>query len=429
MAVEFRLPDVGEGVHEAEVVRWLVAEGDQVEENQPVIEVQTDKAVVELPTPAAGRIAGMKWKEGDIVPVGEILFVIEGEGAATAAPVAEQPRPREQAPEQTAVQTGPEPEAAAPAAQASGRKRVLAAPSTRRLARELGVDIRQVQGTGSGGRVTDEDVRRHAERMKGGDPAEISLPTVSSAPPITAEVPVIGTGEVTETPLSPIRKVIAERLLWSVTRKPHATHFDELPVEGLVEWRKRRVQECKQDPSAPKLTYMAILAKLVAATIKHHPHFNAHYDAEKQVVRTFPSISLGIATDTPRGLLVPVIHRAESKTIDQIACELNELTVLAREGKLGPDRLKGSTFTISNAGSLGGKWATPIINPPEVAILAIHPIEQKPVVVNGELTVGWRMNVSLSFDHSVIDGADAIRFTKTLASYTADPGRLLREMI
>jgi 2-oxoisovalerate dehydrogenase E2 component (dihydrolipoyl transacylase) len=430
MAVEFRLPDVGEGVHEAEVVRWLVAEGDEVEENQPVIEVQTDKAVVELPTPAAGRITGMKWKEGDIVPVGEILFVIEGGQAA------KEEKTEAKRKEVAVVQTGPASQAvrtvASQETSAPGRrKRALAAPSTRRLARELGVDITEVQGTGAGGRVTDVDVRRHAEMLKGGGvtaKAEVAAQAMQApaiAPPVTA----FGEGEVTETPLSPIRRVIAERLLFSVTRKPHATHFDELPVQGLVEWRKKRVEEQKDDPSAPRLTYMAILTKLVATTIKHHPQFNAHFDEEKQVVRTFPSISIGIATDTPKGLLVPVIHQVERKTIDQIACELNELTCLAREGKLGPDRLKGSTFTISNAGALGGKWATPIINPPEVAILAIHPVEQKPVVVNGELKVGWRMNVSLSFDHRVLDGADAIRFTRTLAKYTADPGRLLREMI
>lgn len=408
MAVSFRLPDIGEGVAEAEVVRWLVSVGDHVEENQPVIEVQTDKAVVELPSPASGRMAELKWKEGDVVPVGEVLYVI-GDGEAEAA---EPVQPKQGTP----VGTG------TPNAVPGKRKRALAAPSTRRLARELGVDITEVQGTGAHGRVTDEDVRRHAAGKE--NVASGSSISVSSVPPVPSEEQVI-----VETPLSPIRRVIAERLTFSMTHKPHATHFDELPVEGLVAWRKRRMEELKGVESAPRLTYMAILTKLVAVTLKHHPQFNAHFDEEKQLVRTYPSVSIGIATDTPKGLLVPVLHQAERKTLDEIAEEIHALTMGAREGTLPPDRLKGSTFTISNAGALGGKWATPIINPPEVAILAIHPIEQKPVIQNGELSVGWRMNVSLSFDHRVLDGADAIRFTQTLARYTEDPGRLLRELV
>jgi pyruvate dehydrogenase E2 component (dihydrolipoamide acetyltransferase) len=250
----------------------------------------------------------------------------------------------------------------------------------------------------------------------------VAVPSVVSSVAIASD-------EVHEEALSPIRRVIADRLLFSVTRKPHATHFDELNVEGLVAWRKQRVKDLEKDPNAPRITYMAVLAKMVALTLRHHPQFNAHFDEERQVVRTFGSIALGIATDTPRGLMVPVVREVEKKNIDQLACEINQLTQLAREGKLAPDQMKGSTFTISNAGALGGKWATPIINPPEVAILAIHPVEQKPVIMNGELAAGWRMNVSLSFDHRVLDGGDAIRFTQTLGIYTADPGRMLRELV
>lgn len=409
MAVLFRLPDIGEGVAEAEVVRWLASVGDYIEENQPVLEVQTDKAVVELPSPASGYLTEQRWKEGDVVPVGEVLYVI-GDGEKNSS--VDSPEKTES--ENSLIENLPQ-----------RRKRVLAAPSTRRLARELGIDITEVKGTGENGRVLDEDVRRYAsEKEKGTTSTTKDKIAQIAVPSIAYEE-----AEVVEEPLSPIRRVIAERLTFSVTHKPHATHFDELPVEGLVEWRKRRVKELKEIESAPRLTYMAILTKLVAATIKHHPQFNAHFDEEKQVVRTFPSISIGIATDTPRGLLVPVLHQVERKTIDQIAEEIHYLTTSAREGTLPPERLKGSTFTISNAGALGGKWATPIINPPEVAILAIHPIEQKPIIRNGEFVVGWRMNVSLSFDHRVLDGADAIRFTQTLARYTEDPGRLLRELV
>ncbi len=414
MSVAFRLPDIGEGVAEAEIVRWLVSAGEEVEENQPVLEVQTDKAVVELPAPASGRIAELKWKEGEIVPVGEVLYVIGSEENTQKSATGEKSDVSRVSVDQKPLS-------------GKRKKRVLAAPSTRRLARELGVDLAQVEGTGANGRVTDEDVRRFASLGRTSSIEEVQAYEEREAT-ISSHL-AKRDAEVEEKPLSPVRRVIADRLLFSVTHKPHATHFDELNAEGLVAWRKKRLEEQKNDPHAPRLTYMAILLKMVATTLKHHPEFNAHFDEKSQKVRTYSSISIGIATDTPKGLLVPVIHHADEKSIDALAHEVNHLTELARLGKISPEQMKGSTFTISNAGALGGKWATPIINPPEVAILAIHPIEQKPVVVNGELAVGWRMNVSLSFDHRVLDGADAIHFTETLGKYTADPGRLVRELI
>jgi 2-oxoisovalerate dehydrogenase E2 component (dihydrolipoyl transacylase) len=390
VAVKFCLPDIGEGVTEAEIIRWLVKEGERIEENQPVLEVQTDKAVVELPAPAGGKIMNLKWTEGQVVPVGEVLYEMEED------------------------ETAPSPVAL----QKNKKKRVLATPSTRRLAREHGVDINEIKGTGEHGRVTKEDVLRHVNQNKESPAPGIFLPK--------AEVPA---PEVVEEDLSPTRRVIGDRLLYSVTRKPHATHFDELSVDGLVRWYEQQKQASAGDPSVPKLTYMAVLAKLVAVTLKHHPRFNAHYDEETQRIRQFSSISLGMAVDAPGGLVVPVIQQAEQKSIDQLAEEIGRLTRLAREGKLSPGQMKGSTFTISNAGALGGEWATPIIQPPEVAILALHRIAEKPVVEHHQLTVGWRMNVSLSFDHRVLDGADAIRFTQTLGEYTRDPGKLLREMV
>ncbi|MFS8514694.1 MAG: 2-oxo acid dehydrogenase subunit E2, partial [Planifilum fulgidum] len=221
--------------------------------------------------------------------------------------------------------------------------------------------------------------------------------------------------------------VIADRLLFSVTRKPHATHFDELNADGLVRWVQKRRRE--QESSGRRVSFLPVLLKMIAVTLRNHPAFNAHFDEDSQTVRTYQSISLGIAADTPRGLLVPVIPEVEKKSVEQIALELAEVTEAARNGTIRPERLKGSTFTVSNAGALGsGRWATPIINPPEVAILALHPVEQRPVVRDGQLAVGWVMNVSLSFDHRVLDGADAIRFTQTLARYVADPDRLLLEL-
>ena len=389
MAVKFCLPDIGEGVTEAEIIRWLVREGEEIEENQPVLEVQTDKAVVELPAPAGGKIMPLKWKEGETVSVGEVLYEIEETEKASDLKI-----------------------------RRKKKKRVLATPSTRRMAREYGVDINEIKGTGEHGRVTKEDVMRHANQTR-----------EATAPKIATTKTVDLAEEVIEQDLSPTRRVIGDRLLYSVTNKPHATHFDELSADGLVRWYQQQKQAALSDPVQPELTYMAILAKLVAVTLKHHPQFNAHYDEENKRIRQFSSISLGIATDAPGGLVVPVLKNAEQKSINQLAEELRMLTKLAREGKLSLEQMKGSTFTISNAGALGGEWATPIIQPPEVAILALHRIGEKPVVENHQLTVGWRMNVSLSFDHRVLDGADAIRFTQTLGGYTRDPGMLLRELI
>ena len=260
MAVKFCLPDIGEGVTEAEIIRWLVKEGEKIEENQPVLEVQTDKAVVELPAPAGGKIMRLKWTEGQVVPVGEVLYELE-EDETVARPVAPQKKKK---------------------------KRVLATPSTRRLAREHGVDINEIKGTGEHGRVTKEDVLRHVNRNK-------ERPVSGILPP-KVEVP---TQEVVEEDLSPTRRVIGDRLLYSVTRKPHATHFDELSADGLVRWYEQQKQASANDPSLPKLTYMAVLAKLVAVTLKHHPRFNAHYDEENQRIRQFSSISLGMAVDAP----------------------------------------------------------------------------------------------------------------------------------
>lgn len=386
MAVAFRLPDVGEGVHEAEIVRWLVKEGEQVEENQPVLEVQTDKAVVELPAPTGGTVTRLNFRAGETVPVGEVLYVI-----------------------------GHDPASRSPSSRREAGKRVLTTPSTRRLAREYGVDLSLITGTGAHGRVTREDVLRFVEEKREMEESKI--------------VEAAGVKDVIEQELTPVRRVIGERLHDSVTNKPHATHFDELAADGLVQWYQQQKEYIGIDGNLPKLTVTAILAKLVGVTLKHHPEFNAHFDEKMQTIRKFTSVSLGIATDTSKGVLVPVLRNVEQKNMNLLASEIHTLTKLAREGKLTLEQMKGSTFTISNAGALGGKWAIPIIHPPEVAILALHPFEERPIVQNGRITAGWRMNVSLSFDHRILDGADAIRFTQTLGEYTKDPGLLLRELI
>ncbi|QKG83581.1 2-oxo acid dehydrogenase subunit E2 [Kroppenstedtia pulmonis] len=417
MSVHFKLPDVGEGVAEAEVIRWLVRPGEQVEQDQGVVEVQTDKAVVELPSPAEGLVEKVHWQEGETVPVGEVLLVIQPQAPQQSGP---SPSPPPLLPSDSEEQEGPisqglkrSKEPQPERIRTAGKRRVMAAPSTRRLARELGIDLSQVHGTGPQGRVTPEDVRKFAKS----DTASSGLSSIDAGSRIN------GSGDPLVEKLCKTREVIAKRLHFSVTQKPHVTHFDELNAEGLVSWRRRLKEE-----SGIQMSYFPVLLKALAVTIRHHPQFNAHFDEEQKQIHRFTSVHLGIAVDTPRGLLVPVIRDVDRKNIVEIAKEVRHLTQAAQNGSLSPDQLRGSTLTVSNVGPLGGRWATPIINPPEVAILAIHPIEQRPVVIDGKLTSGWRMNVSLSFDHRILDGADAIRFTQTLEGYLRDMGKLVLEL-
>lgn len=354
--IPFELPDIGEGITEALMVRWFVKEGDQVSMDQPVCEVQTDKAVVELPAPCTGKILERKWREGERIAVGETLLIIQA--------------------------TEPKKE-----------KHVIASPSTRRLARELDVNVSEVVGTGSSGRVLEKDIKPSKQNKS-----------------VLAE------------PLPPIRKTIAKKLLGSVHTRPHATHFDELNAEGLV---KLKQQLCEDE----RITFTPILLKIIACTLQKHPKWNAHIDESTETLHIYPSISIGLATHTDRGLLVPVIHRVEQKSIYQLSKEIKEVTKQTIEGSIPVEQMSGSTFTVSNAGGFGGTWATPIIQPPEVAILAIHPIQRKPVVLeNGEITARWQMNLSLSFDHRVFDGVDAIHFTQTMACFTANPIKMFHNL-
>lgn len=355
--VPFRLPDIGEGITEATMVHWFVKEGDWVEEDQPVCEVQTDKAVVELPSPCKGKIVETRWKPGELIAVGETILTIEKMEK-----------------------------------EKQGRK--LASPSTRRLANELGVDLQQVEGTGDGGRVVEEDVRRFAERQTGNSEK-----------------------------LTSVRKAIADKLIYSLSTRPHATHFDEVDAEGLVMLRENLGRE-------EKISYTPILMKIIAVTLNEHPEWNAHFDEENQTLKKFPSISLGLATHTDQGLLVPVVHQVEKKSILQLSREVKTMVEQVRSGKMDVSMARGSTFTLSNVGGMGGTWATPIIQPPEVAILAIHPIRKKPVVLeNGKIGARWRINLSLSFDHRIFDGVDAIRFTQTMAKYIQNPILLLKNLV
>ncbi len=444
MAFEFKLPDIGEGIHEGEIVRWLVKEGDVVEEDQPIVEVMTDKATVELPSPVAGKILEIRAKEGEIVKVGSVLVVIGEEGeapkrdgrereAAVVAPAPAKEKEAEQAPAREPVA------AAAPAAPVvppiTKRKRVLATPATRRLARELGVDITQVQGTGPGGRVTDEDVRRFAEQIAGVKaeaPApprpEERIAVEAPPPPKPAPAPAPLRYEELEerVPIRGIRKRISDHMRHAKDTAAHFTYVDEVDVTELVKLRESLLPLAERE--GLKLTYLPFIVKATVAALKKHPWLNAHVDYEKEEITIKRYYHIGIATATEQGLLVPVVKDADRLSILEIAAEIQRLAQRAREGKVELDEIKGSTFTITSLGPIGGLFATPVINTPEVAILGVHEIQKRPVVIDNEVVIRDVMYIAVSFDHRVIDGHVGAAFAKEVKALLEDPQWLLVSM-
>ena len=358
MAYEFKLPDLGEGLTEGEVARWLVAEGDEVTEDQPLVEIQTDKTTVEIPSPAAGKVAQILVEEGKVVPVGTILVVIGEDGAAPA--VQEQPRAE---PAPSATPRGQTPGQGRPG-------RVRATPLVRRLAQELEVDLQGLTGTGPQGRVTEKDVREAAtsERLTPGQGSE-------------------GRRE----PLRGVRRLIAEHM---------ARAHKEVPA---VTW----VEECDFSGVDLKLLVPTVL-KAAAETLKEFPELNARLDGDEIVY--LERYDLGIAVQTDDGLVVPVVRNCDSASIEDLAAEVQRIAEAARAGELKPEELRGSTFTVTSAGKLAGLFQTPIVNHPEVAILSIGRVAERPVVRDGELAVAPTGYLSVTFDHRVVDGARAAEF-------------------
>jgi pyruvate dehydrogenase E2 component (dihydrolipoamide acetyltransferase) len=429
MAIEFKFPDVGEGIHEGTVVKWHAEEGDEVKADATIVEIETDKAVVELPSPASGTLLKRNFKEGDVVKVGQVLVVVgkPGEKAETAAPKAEPPK-EAPGPEPGAAEA---PQAAKPASPPSGR--VLATPSTRKLARERGIDITKVKGTGPAGRVTKEDVQAAAEgaappsapaaaETSTGVPAEPSAQAVA----VPERIPQVKcTAEDVRIPLSHLRKVIAEKMTYSKTHIPHACGMDFADVTRMVQVRK------KEDAHFPetKLTYLPFIVKAVTVALKKYPNFNAHFDEGKMEIVRKGLFNVGIAVDTPEGLMVPVIRDVDRKSVMDIAKDILRLAKLSRERKLRLDDLKGGTFTITNVGSVGGMYSTPIINAPEVAIMGVHRIRDMPIAVDGKVVIRKVMGISLCFDHRVVDGAEATEFMNEVKKHLEDPDLLLVEMV
>lgn len=401
---DIKFPDVGEGITEGTLVKWLVKTGDEIKADQAVAEIETDKAIVEIPTPKAGKVSKLYGKEGDIIKVGSIIasLVLPGEDIRTLEA-------------KHGIIPEIKPEIKLPEMPSEVPARILATPATRRLARELGVDISKVSGSGPGGRITDEDIKRFTENP--------SKPTEAMQPEAAPETKALED----RIPIKGIRKTIGERMVKSLFTAPHVVSMDEADVTELVTLREKEKKTAEE--KGIKLTYLAFIVKAATVALKQHPYLNASLDAQKNEIVLKHYYNIGVAVDTPEGLMVPVIKNADQKSIMELAQETEKLAEEARTRKIKLPDLKGNTFTITNIGSIGGLFSTPIINPPDVAILGVHRIRDMAVVIDGEIKIRKILPLVLSFDHRVLDGAQAARFMNTLIDHLKDPDLLLVDVM
>lgn len=428
MRFEFRFPDIGEGIREGTLVKWLVNVGDKVEEGQSLAEVETDKVTTEIPSPRSGKILELKFEEGDTIEVEEVFVIIETEGQGQE-PVEAQSHVVE---EETAGVVGeviasseliPSSNELVDDIKKQGqRNKVLATPVARKLAKDLGVDITTIKGTGPNGRVMKEDILKAKE--------ELSKPVVLEKLPIEPVVEKIEkldvqypTENIKRIPLSRIRKTIAEQMVKSRFTIPHTTAMDEIDVTKLVEFRNRYKDSLREE--GINLTYLPFIIKAVIKALKEYPEFNSSYDEEHEELILKYFYHIGIATDTDRGLMVPVLRDADKKSILELAKEIEDLTNRAKENKAELHELKGSSFTITNYGSIGGYFGIPIINYPESAILGLGRIVKKPIVKDDEIVVAHVLPLSLSYDHRIIDGASGARFLNLIGELLSNPDMLL----
>ncbi|MCY3825906.1 MAG: 2-oxo acid dehydrogenase subunit E2 [Candidatus Dadabacteria bacterium] len=416
--MEFRLPELGEGIESGQVIEVFVSPGDRVTLEQPLLEVETDKAAVEIPSPADGTITDVLVSAGDTVEISQVLVRMNGndeggeppeDAPATEEeekPVAAQAPLPEEKPEEEKKQTPPPESAPADDIAPSGPLAVAAAPSVRRLARELGIELSSVSGTGPRGRILERDVKAHAKAI---------IRSASSAQPTAPEEPELPDfsrwGETITESFSTVRKLTAERLTqaWAA---PHVTQFDKADATRLEDLRK--LNRDKVSEAGGNLTVTAVLVKALSRALSEFPKFNSSIHMGSRTIVYKKYINIGVAVDTERGLLVPVIRDVDKKDITQISVELAEISSAAREKKLSADRLQGGSFTITNLGGIGGTFFTPILNPPEVAILGVSRSSFEPACVDGEFTPRFMLPLSLSYDHRIIDGAEAARFLRWL---------------
>lgn len=412
--IEVKLPDIGEGIAEGEIVKWCVQPGDTVAADEPLLEVLTDKAAVEIPAPSAGVVHKLLFAEGDLVPVGQVIVQLNAPGSSPA-------------PEAAAPAASPAPVATAPAVAASVQtpasdspagERPPATPAIRRAAREQGIDLQQVTGSGPYGRILQRDLTAA--------PAASPAPADSAPAPATARATTeSSTANETRVPLRGIRRKIAEQMVKAKFTAPDFLYADEADLSELVAFRKAMAAELKAE--GIKLTYLPFIVKAVVSALKKYPSLNASLDEARQELVYKHDYHIGMATASPNGLFVPVIHHADRKSLIELAQEIDTLASAVREGKATPEMLRGGTFTITNIGAIGGLMSAPIINHPEVAIMGVNKIYQKPMVYNDEIAIRWACTLSLSFDHRVVDGSDGAYFTSHIIRLLQNPRRLLLE--
>jgi pyruvate dehydrogenase E2 component (dihydrolipoamide acetyltransferase) len=422
MAFSFYMPDIGEGVVEGEIVAWKVKEGDKVKLDQVLVEVMTDKATVELPSPRAGTIRKINFKDGAICPVGQVLVEIDTDGSG---PAQEPPKPHGAA--GPAKQEPAKPLAVASTASQSSsaievvdatasRARVLATPATRRLARQLGVELGRVTATGKHGRVTTDDVKRFQANG-----------SATPAKPQHAPIAIAKGGDEERVPLRGIRKKISESMARSVHTAAHFTYVEEVDMTELVAVRERAKGRAAE--RGVKLNYLPFIVKAVVSGLKKWPQLNASLDESTQEIVRKKYYHIGIAAQGPQGLAVSVVREADRRSIFDLSREIDRLGEAVRTGTATRDELTGSTFTISSLGKLGGVMATPIINFPEVAIVGVHKIEERPAVRNGQIVARHLMNLSISVDHRLADGWDGAMFLQDVKSLLEDPTTMFMEMV
>lgn len=446
--MEFKLPDIGEGVHEGEIVKWLVKQGDSIAEDQPMVEVMTDKATVEIPSPVTGTVEALFAKEGETVMVGKVILKIaeNGKAAAAAAPAPKAaPAPEKKkedapAPKMAAAprEEKPEPREAKPAPREVEREttetetlpfEIMATPATRKLARDLNVDLRTISGTGPHGRITKTDVQLFHEGHEAAKPrpshSNLAVATSTGGMPARQTPTVVrgGQGSTQRIPLRGIRRKIAEAMTRSKHTAAHFLYCEEVDMTEIVKLRKGAAEEAQK--RGVKLTFLPFILKPLVTVLKEFPYLNSSLDDEAQEIVLKGDYNIGIATDTPNGLVVPVVKDVDRKNIWELAAEVAELGEKARTGKLTPDDLRGGTFTVTNAGSIGGVFTAPVINHPEVAILGVNSIRKRPMVVNDEIVIRDMMYFSMSVDHRVVDGADAARFMNRLVYFLQEPTRMV----
>jgi len=429
MAHDFVFPDVGEGIHEGEIIKWRVKEGDQVQEHQVIADIETDKAVVEIPSPKTGTIIKLHAKEGDIVKVGQVLATIGEPGETKISTSGSTEKKKfeavvgelEEAPEGI-VRKLPEIKKESKIAEQDEsieKKEVRALPYIRDLAKKLGVDISKVKGTGTGGIITELDVKTAALEPQG---LKIQPQKKLSGPKFAFEK----YGQVLRVPLGGVRKAIAKNMIES-NIIPQATYMDEADITKLEEIRERS-KKMAEDQGI-HLTFLAFIAKAIAHALKEYPYLNSSLDEEKQEIVLKKYYNLGIAVDTSEGLIVPVVKDVDKKSIIELAKDMQELSEKARDRTLKLEELQGGTFTITNIGSFGGTYGVPLINPPEAAILSMGRAKRKIIIENNKTEIKLMLPISLTFDHRILDGAHAARFLNEVKRHLEDPDIMLVHVI